>query len=67
MENQVIVFVTLKDLCASDNHFREIVEQLKNPVTRNMDLNQGEYFMQDGYLLKGKQKCIPIGSVIPNS
>jgi hypothetical protein len=67
MENQVIVFVALKDLCASDNHFRETVEQLKNPITGNMDLNQGEYFMQDGYLLKGKQICIPIGSVIPNS
>ena len=38
MENQVIGFVALKDLYASNNDFREIVEQLKNLVTRNMDL-----------------------------
>jgi hypothetical protein len=37
------------------------VEKLKNPVAGNMDINQGEYFMQDGYLFKGKQLCIPIG------
>jgi hypothetical protein len=61
MENQVIGFSLLKDPYASDNDFREIVEQLKNLVTGNMDLNQGEYFMKDGYLFKGKQLCIPIG------
>jgi hypothetical protein len=66
MENQVIGFVALKDLYASDNDFWEIVEQLKNPVAGNMDLNQGEYFMQDGYLFKGKQLCIPIGSMREN-
>jgi hypothetical protein len=66
MENQVIGFVALKDLYASDNDFWEIVEQLKNPVTRNMGLTQGEYFMQDGYLFKGKQLCIPIGSMREN-
>jgi hypothetical protein len=32
MKNQVIGFVALKDLYASNNDFREIVEQLKNPV-----------------------------------
>jgi hypothetical protein len=66
MENQLIGFDALKDLYAFDNYFREIVEQLKNPVTRNMDLNQGEYLMQDGYLFKGKQLCIPIGSMREN-
>ena len=39
MENQVIGFFALKDLYASDNDFREIVEHLKNPISRNMDLN----------------------------
>jgi len=67
MENQVIGFVALKDIYASDNDFWEIVEQLKNLVTGNMDLIQGEYFMQDGYMFKGKHICIPIGYVIPNS
>jgi hypothetical protein len=66
MENQVIGFVAFKDLYASDNDFWEIVEHLKNPVVGNMDLNQGEYFMQDGYLFKGKQLCIPIGSMREN-
>ena len=42
------------------------MEQLKNPVTRDMDLNQGEYFMQHDYLFKGKQLCIPIGSMREN-
>jgi hypothetical protein len=66
MENQVIGFAALKDLYASDNDFLVIVEQLKNPVVGNMDLTQGEYFMQDGYLFKGKQLCIPIGSMREN-
>jgi hypothetical protein len=66
MENQVIGFVALMDLYVSGNDFQEIVEQLKSPVVGNMDLNQGEYFMQDGYLFKGKQLCIPIGSMREN-
>ena len=66
MGNQVIGFVALKDFYASHNNFWEIVEQLKNPVVGNMDPIQGEYFMQDGYLLKGKQLCNPIGSMREN-
>jgi hypothetical protein len=66
MENQVIGFVALKDLYAFDNYFREIVEQLKNLVIGSMDLDQGELFMQYGYLFKGKQLCIPIGSMREN-
>ena len=31
-----------------------------------MDLVQGEYCMQDGYLFKGKKLCIPIGSMREN-
>jgi hypothetical protein len=53
----------LKDLCASHDDFWVIVEQLENPLDGNMDLTQGEYFMQYGYLFKGKQLCIPIGSM----
>jgi hypothetical protein len=67
MENKVIGFSALKDLYASDNDFWEILEQLKNPVVGNMDLTQGEYFMQYGYLFKGKQQCIPIGSTRENN
>ena len=66
MENQAIGFDALKDIYPTDNDFQEIVAQLKNPVTRNMDLIQGKYFMQDGYLFKGKQLCIPIGSMREN-
>ena len=66
MENQVIGFAALKDFYVYDNDFWEIVEQLKNPIIGNMGLIQGEYFMQDGYLLKGKQLCIPIGSMREN-
>ena len=47
MENQVNGFVVLKDLYVTDNDFREIVEQLKNPVARNMDLIRSAYFMKD--------------------
>jgi hypothetical protein len=66
MENKVIRFVALKYLYASNNDFLHIVEQLKNSVGGNMALTQGEYFMQDGYLFKGKQLCIPIGSMRGN-
>ena len=66
MENQVNGFVVVKDLDVTDTDFREIVEQLKNPIVGNMDLIQSEYFMQDDYLFKGKQLCIPIGSMREN-
>ena len=36
---------------------------MKNPIAGNMDLIEGKYFMQDGYLFKGKKLCIPIGSM----
>ena len=67
MENQVIGFDALKDIYPTDNDFQEIVAQLKNTVVGNMDLIQGKYFMQDGYLFKGKQLCIPIGSLRENT
>ena len=49
-----------------DNDFQEIVESLKNPVARNMDLIRSGYFIQDDYIFKGKQLCIPIGSMREN-
>ena len=42
------------------------MEQLKTLVAGNMDFIQSEYFMQDDYLFKGKQLCIPIGSMREN-
>jgi len=66
MENQVIGFDALKDIYPTDNDFQEIMAQSKNPVIGNMDIIQGRYFMQDGYLFKGKQLCITIGSMQEN-
>ena len=66
MENQVNGFYILKDLYGKDNNFREILELLKNPVAGNMDLIKIEHFIQDGYLFKVKQLCIPIGSMSEN-
>ena len=66
MENQVIGFDALKDIYPTDKDFQEIVAQLKNPVAGNMDIIQGKYFMQDGYLFKGKQLCIPMSSMREN-
>ena len=66
MENKVNGIGVLKDLYVIDNDFWYIVEQLKNPIAGNMDLIQSEYFMQDAYLLEGKQLCIPIGSMREN-
>ena len=66
MENQVNGFVVLNDVYALDNDILEIVEQLRNPVVGNIDLIQGEYFMQDGYLFKGKKLWIPSGYMREN-
>ena len=66
MENQVTGFDALKDIYPTDKDFQEIMAQLKNPVAGNMDIIQGKYFMQDGYLFKGKQLCIPMSSMREN-
>ena len=66
MENQVNGFAVLKDLYVTNNDFREIMEWLNNPIARNMDLVQSEYFMQYDYLFKGKQICIPTGYMREN-
>ena len=39
---------------------------MKNPIAGNMDIIQGKYFIQDGYLFKGKKLCIPMGSMREN-
>jgi hypothetical protein len=66
METEVVGFDAIKDLYESDSDFWEVVDQLKNPVPGNADSVHGDYLMQDGYLFKGKQLCIPIGSMREN-
>ena len=39
---------------------------MKNLVVGNMDIIQGKYFIQDGYLFKRKKLCIPMGSMREN-
>lgn len=62
----MVGFDAIKDLYESDTDFWEVVDQLKNPVPGHADIIQGDYLMQDGYLFKGKQLCIPIGSMREN-
>lgn len=66
MEIEVVGFDAIKGLYESDSDFREVVDQLKNPIPRHADTIQGEYLMQDGYLFKGRQLCVPIGSMWEN-
>lgn len=63
MENQVIRYDSIKDLYLSDPAFGKIVEHLKNPDVGNVGLVHDEYFLQYVYLFKGKQLCIPTGSM----
>ena len=66
MKTEVVGFDAIKDLYESDSDFWEVVDQLKNPVPGHADPIQGDYLMQDGYLFKGKQLCIPVGSMWEN-
>ena len=59
---EVVGFDVIKGLYEFDSDFWEVVDKLKNPVPRHVDTIQGEYLMQDGYLFKGKQLCVPVGS-----
>lgn len=63
MENQVIGFDSIKDLYLSDPAFVNIVEHLKNPDVGNVGVVCDEYFLQDGYLFKRKELCIPTCSM----
>ena len=66
MEIEVVGFDAIKDLYESNSDFWEVVEQLKNPLPRHAYTIQGDYLMQDGYLFKGKQLCILVGSMQEN-
>ena len=66
MEIEVVGFDAIKDLYEFDSDFWEVVDQLKNLVPGHADTIQGDYLMQDGYLFKGKQLCILVGSMREN-
>eukprot|EP01018_Ginkgo_biloba_P014349 Gb_07058 [translate_table: standard] len=57
MVNEVVDFASVKDLSATDKDFRQAFSYAKEPTFDNGDL-YGEYFLQDGYLFKGRQLCI---------
>jgi len=48
----------VKELYETDESFRQAYSYAKNPVSNSGDLF-GDYFLQDGYLFKRKQLCIP--------
>ena len=62
----MVGFDAIKDLYESNSNFWEVFDQLKNAVPRHAYTIQGDYLMQDGYLFKGKQLCIPVGSMRKN-
>jgi hypothetical protein len=66
METEVIGFDSIKSLYEADDDFWEIIDKLKEPTTGLSDHMRGEYFLQDGYLFRGKQLCIPSGSMREN-
>eukprot|EP01018_Ginkgo_biloba_P024721 Gb_03958 [translate_table: standard] len=65
MSVEVPDFTSMKDQYETDKDFHRAWEYAKNPVTDSGDLFD-EYFLQDGYLFKGKQLCIPVGSMREN-
>ena len=66
MEIEMVGFDAIKDLYESDSDFWEVIDRLKNPILGHAYTIQGDYLMQDGYLFKGKQLCVPIGSMREN-
>ena len=66
MVAEVIGFDTIKKLYATDDDFWEIVEQLNGSSIGRTSHVQGDYFLQDGYLFKGRQLCIPVSSMREN-
>ena len=58
MSVEVPDFTSVKALYETDEGFRRAYSCAKNLVIDNGDLF-GDYFLQDGYLFKGKQLCIP--------
>ena len=66
MEIEVISFDSIKVLYQANDDFWEIIEKIKEPTTSLSDHTRGVYFLQDVYLFRGKQLCIPIGSMREN-
>eukprot|EP01018_Ginkgo_biloba_P036423 Gb_25288 [translate_table: standard] len=58
MSMDVPDFASVKTLYEIDEGFRRAYAYAKNPVIDNGDLFS-DYFLQEGYLFKGKQLCIP--------
>jgi hypothetical protein len=58
-------FENLKDMYAGDVDFSEAYEAAENPVLRDRSLWL-EYQIQDGFLFKGNQLCIPDCSMREN-
>jgi len=58
MSAEVTDFASMKEQYEADEDFRRAWSYAKSPVTDSGDLFD-EYFLQDRYLFKGKQLCIP--------
>ena len=65
MSVEVPDFTTMKDQYETDEDFQRAWAYARNPATDSGDLFD-EYFLQDGYLFKGKQLCIPVGPMREN-
>ena len=65
MSVEVPDFTTMKDQYETDEDFRRAWAYARNLATDSGDLFD-EYFLQDGYLFKGKQLCIPVGPMREN-
>eukprot|EP01018_Ginkgo_biloba_P024763 Gb_03961 [translate_table: standard] len=53
MSTEVIDFASVKDQYEADEDFRRAWSYARSPATDSRDLFD-EYFLQDGYLFKGK-------------
>eukprot|EP01018_Ginkgo_biloba_P033818 Gb_38123 [translate_table: standard] len=65
MSTEVTDFASVKDQYEAEEDIRQAWSYAKSPLTDSGDLFD-EYFLQDGYLFKGKQLCIPKGSMREN-
>ena len=58
-------FYNLKEMYRDDPDFKEAYEASENPVLRDRS-QWTEYMIQDGFLFKGNQLCIPKFSMREN-
>lgn len=65
MSVEVTDFASMKNQYETNEDFQRAWAYARNPITDSGDLFD-EYFLQDGYLFKGKQLCIPIGPMREN-